>query len=141
MSSNEKTMAPKTKKASFATPPPSIPAKDIKKTVSTDVVVVGCGIAGLTASLSAAQAGAKTIVLEKLPSYNYRGGWNAAFNSRLQKEAGIDINKEDAIAAIMESGAYRTDQRVVRKWAYNADQVMEWLLDICLLYTSPSPRD
>ena len=29
MSSNEKTMAPKTKKASFATPPPSIPAKDI----------------------------------------------------------------------------------------------------------------
>ena len=126
----EKPVAPGTGKASFEIAPPPIPAKDIKQTVNADVVVVGCGIAGLTASLSATQAGAKTIVLEKLPSYNYRGGWNAAFNSRLQKKAGINIDKEEAIAAIMESGAYRTDQRVVRKWAYNADQVMDWLLDM-----------
>ena len=128
MSSKREATVPE--RASFEVPPPPIPAKDIKETITTDVVVVGCGIAGLAASLSAKQAGAKTIVLEKLPSYNFRGGWNAAFNSRLQKKVGIDIDKEEVIAAIMESGAYHRDQRVVRKWAYNADQVMEWLIDM-----------
>ncbi len=127
MSTKDKPVAPGNGKASFEIAPPPIPDKDIKATETADVVIVGCGIAGLTASLSAKQAGAKTIVLEKLPSFNFRGGWNAAFNSRLQKKEGIDIDKEEVIAAIMESGAYRADQRVVRKWAYNADEIMDWL--------------
>ena len=128
MSSDGKAVLPE--KVSFEVPPPSILAKDIKETITKDVVVVGCGIAGLTASLSVMEAGANAIVLEKLPNYNYRGGWNAAFNSRLQKQAGISVDKDAVISTIMESGSYRSDQRVVKKWADNADQVMEWLLDM-----------
>ena len=122
--------AGKNEKPNFMIAPPAIPAKDIKETVDTEVLVIGCGIAGLTASLSARQAGARVIVIEKLPTFNYRGGWNAAFNSRFQKKVGINVDKEEVIATIMETGSYRTDQRVVAKWAYSADAIFEWILDM-----------
>jgi fumarate reductase flavoprotein subunit len=110
--------------------PPPIPAKDIKETATADVVVVGAGISGLAAALSAAEAGVKTIQIEKGPSYNFRGLHNAAIASRLQKEAGIEVDKEHLIYTIMETAAYRGDQRVVKTWADNCDQVMDWLLDM-----------
>jgi len=119
-----------TEKASFEVPPPPIPAKDIKETITSDVVVVGAGIAGLTATVSAAEAGAKTILIEKGPSFNNRGLHNAAIASRMQKEAGIEIDRDSLIATIMEFGSYRSDQRVVTLWADNCSRVMDWLLDM-----------
>ena len=79
-------------------------------------MVVGAGIAGLTAALSAAQAGARTIVLEKGLTYNVRGLHNAAITSNLQKKAGIKIDRDRIISTIMEFGDYRSDQRLVRLW-------------------------
>lgn len=114
----------------FKTQPPEIPTKDIKEVKNTDVVVVGAGIAGLTAALSSVEAGAKTIVLEKGPTYSVRGLHNAAINSRLQKSQGIKIDKDALISTIMEFSAYRADQRIVKLWADNCDQVMDWLLDM-----------
>ena len=118
------------RKEGFEVCPPPIHVRDINETVSTDVVVVGAGIAGLTAALSAAEAGAKTILLEKGPTYNVRGLHNAAIASRLQKKAGITIDRDQVISTIMEFGAYRSDQRLVRLWADNCDKVMDWLLDM-----------
>ncbi len=117
-------------KEGFDACPPPIPPISIKETAAADVVVVGAGIAGLTAALSAAEAGAKTILLEKGPTYNVRGLHNAAIASRLQKEAGIEIDRDQVISTIMEFGAYRSDQRLVRLWADNCDKVMDWLLDM-----------
>jgi fumarate reductase flavoprotein subunit len=117
-------------KASFETPPPPIPDKDIRKTVEAEVVVVGAGISGLTAALSAAEAGARTVVLEKGETFHHRGLHNAAISSRLQKEAGIEIDKDKLIYSIMEFASYRNDQRLVKLWADNCDKVMDWLLDL-----------
>jgi fumarate reductase flavoprotein subunit len=117
-------------KASFEIAPPPIAAKDIKETVTADVVVLGAGISGLTAALSAAETGVKTILLEKLPGINYRGGWNAAVSSKMQKQAGIEVDKDSLVKTTMESGLYRTNQRVVSLWADNCDQVMDWLIDM-----------
>lgn len=116
-------------KASFEIPPPPIAAKDIKETIDTEVVVLGAGIAGLTAALSAAEAGAQVILLEKGPTYMAHGLHNAALSSRLQKKAGIAIDRDEIIAAIMEFGSYRANQRIVSLWADNCDDVMNWLLD------------
>ncbi len=117
-------------KASFEVPPPTIPEKDIKERITADIVVLGAGIAGLTAALSAAEASAKTILLEKGPTYNFRGLHNAAIASRMQKKAGIENDKEQIIYTIMETAAYRGNQRVVNVWADNCDSVMDWLLDM-----------
>ena len=117
-------------KASFEVPPPPIPAGDIRETLNTDVVVIGAGIAGLTAAVSAVETGAKTVLLEKGSTFHQRGGHNAALASRLQKEHGLNINRHNIIATIMEHGAYRSDQRVISTWADNCSQVMDWLLDM-----------
>ncbi len=117
-------------KEDFEACPPPIHVRSIKETATADVVVVGAGIAGLTAGLSAAEAGARTIVLEKGASFNVRGLHNAALASRLQKKAGIGTDRDRVISTIMEFGAYRSDQRVVRLWADNCDKVMDWLLDL-----------
>ena len=116
--------------ASIDVRPPSIPAKDIKETIFADVVVVGSGIAGLTAALSAAEAGARTVLLEKSPTFNNRGLHNAAIASRLQKQTGIEVDRDQIICTIMEFAAYRSDQRLVTLWADNCDKVMDWLLDM-----------
>jgi fumarate reductase flavoprotein subunit len=117
-------------KASFEVPPPPIQAKDVKKTIEADIVVVGGGISGLTAALSAAEAGARTVLLEKGATYSVRGLHNAAISSRLQKQAGIKVDKDQLISTIMEFGAYRSDQNMVKLWADNCDKVMDWLLDM-----------
>lgn len=111
-------------------PPSSIRSKDIKKTVTADVVVAGAGISGLTAALSAAEAGAKTILLEKGATFNVRGLHNAALSSRLQKQAGMAIDPNQVISTIMEFGDYKSDQRLVKLWADYCSQVMDWLLDM-----------
>lgn len=116
--------------AGFEATPPPIPTKDIKETHVADVLVLGAGIAGLTAALSAVEAGAKTILLEKGSSYNTRGLHNAAIKSRLQEQAGLNIDRDRVISTIMEFGAYRSDQRVVTTWADNCSKVMDWLLDL-----------
>ena len=117
-------------KASFETPPPPIPEKDIRERVATDVVIVGAGISGLTAAASAAEAGAKVIQLEKGETFHHRGLHNAALASKLQKKAGITVDRENIIYTIMEFAAYRNDQRIVKLWADNCDHVMDWLIDM-----------
>ena len=123
-------MAAVPEKASFEVPPPPIPAKDIKEAIIADVVVVGSGIAGLTAAVSAAEAGARTVLLEKSPTFNNRGLHNAAIASRLQKKAGIIVDRDQIIYTIMEFAAYRSNQRLVKLWAENCDKVIDWLTDM-----------
>jgi len=117
-------------KPGFEVGPPPIPAKQIKETIDTDVIVIGAGIAGLTAAASAAEAGAKVVLLEKGSTAHYRGLHNAALGSRLQKKAGITVDKDNVIYTIMEFAAYRNDQKVVKAWADNCDRAMDWLLDM-----------
>lgn len=58
---------------------------------SADVVVVGCGVAGLTAAVAARQQGASVILLERAP-FEERGG-----NTRYT-EAFLRMKSEDAVA-------------------------------------------
>ena len=117
-------------KADFEISPPAIPARQIRETVTTDIVVAGAGISGLTAAASAAEAGVDVVLLEKGNTFHHRGLHNAALASRLQKQAGIKVDREKIIYTIMEFGTYRSDQRLVRLWADNCDRVMDWLLDM-----------
>ena len=84
---------------SFEAPPAPIRQEQIKRAATADVVIVGAGTAGLPAALSAAQADAKVILIEKDNTYSARGGDNTAIGSRLQKQLGIEIDIEEVVRA------------------------------------------
>ena len=118
-------------KASFEIPPPPVPASEIREVVTADVVVVGCGISGMCTAISARESGAKVILLEKTASYNQRGAHNAALHSKLQRQAGINIDRDKVVATIMEFGGYRANQDVVTAWADNCSDAMDWIIEKC----------
>lgn len=120
----------KIEKWQFEPAPPPIPEKDIREVAHTDVVVAGGGISGLCAALSAEEAGARVVLLEKGDTCHARGHGNAALGSKLQKEQGIQFDRDEVITEIMRWGGYRQDQKLVSLWADNSGKVMDWLLDM-----------
>ena len=118
------------RKEPFEVPPPPIPEKDIKETLTTEIVVVGAGASGKAAALSAAEAGAKVIQIDKHTTFRWSGGHIAAIGSRVQKKLGIEVNKDDVCLQLMRYADNQPDQRLLRLWADNSGAIMDWLLDI-----------
>lgn len=116
--------------AGFDVPPDPIPDSEITNTVTADVVVIGGGSGGMIAAVSAAEAGAKTILLEKNDKPYMGPMWMAAINSRLQKEKGINIDIDEAVEEICRYGGHMVDQRTVNLWANKSGEVLDWFMDI-----------
>ncbi|MEA1960555.1 MAG: FAD-dependent oxidoreductase [Bacillota bacterium] len=130
---NQQTNSPESaagQTASFETPPPAISDKDIKQTISTEVVVVGAGTGGMFAALSSAEAGAKTIVLEKGSVGAAGPGWMAAVNSSLQKKKGIKLDRNEVVAEVCRYAGHLVDQSLVNLWADKSGEVMDWFTPI-----------
>lgn len=114
---------------SWATPPPPIPASEIRNTVTTEVVVIGAGVAGVVTALSAAEAGARVVVLEKLRKFSARGFDIAAVDSRVQKKMGIRIDVPQAIRELIKSGDKQIKEELYWIWARQSGKVLDWILD------------
>lgn len=110
--------------------PPSIPEKDIIDVLSTDILVIGGGISGLVATVSAAEEGVSVITLEKGDSPFQYGWWYGVIGSKLHKERGINIDKNHVWALLQRAGLFRIDPRLIKMWVDNSGKVMDWLLDI-----------
>ena len=113
---------------SFLKAPEPIADADIKETVTADIIVVGGGMSGLCAAMSAAEEGAKVILLEKTDNVNFRGNDYGAIGSKMQKQIGNEINGLEAIQEIMRYNAYKGNQRVVSLWADNSGMVADWIM-------------
>ena len=113
---------------SWLTAPEGIADSEISETVEADVVVVGCGVAGLCAARAAAEAGAKVVVIEKGETYQYRSGQYGVYNSKIQQENGMDFDARAAINAMMKEMGYRPDERLWNQWAEYSGPAFDWLL-------------
>ncbi len=102
-----------------------------------DVVVIGCGIAGLSAGLRLAERNVDVAVLEKAPEEN-RGGHTQFTESFRIPTADIDLdddvefNVEDYTASdfysdIMKVTNYRADEELAKRVTGEAAQTFEWL--------------
>ena len=118
------------KKYSWETPPAPIPDSKIKEKVTTEIVIIGCGVSGATASASASEAGAKVIVIDKYSTYNSRGSDNAAIDSKVQKELGVKVDKDEVVLALQKYCGNKSDQRLLRLWANNSGKIIDWLSDM-----------
>jgi len=95
-----------------------------------DVIVVGGGIAGLTAAVAAREAGATVALLEAREvlggSAALSGGEIYAAGTPEQKRAGIKDSPDDLYDYYRTISQFRVEPRMVRAFADNAVQALEW---------------
>jgi len=100
------------------------------KTYETDVCVVAGGPAGLAAAISAAEKGARVIILEKANTTGGAGNMGMGplgIGSRLAKEAMVDLDVERAFRIFMDYTHWRVDARLVREYLEKSGSTIEWL--------------
>ena len=107
----------------------STKAEDIDTTA--DIVIAGAGGAGMTAAITAAQAGKKVIILEKGAvsggnSSYATGGMNAA-DTHYQAEQGIEDSADLYYADTMKGGHDINNPDLVRTLADNSSAAIDWL--------------
>jgi fumarate reductase flavoprotein subunit len=96
----------------------------------TDVIVIGSGVSGLTAGLTAAEEGAKVVVFEKQRSLggtsNFFDGMFAV-ESEMQRERYIGYSRDEAFTNIMEYSHWRANPRLVRAIVDESGSTIGWL--------------
>ncbi len=83
-----------------------------------DLVVAGCGVAGLSAAVAAAQAGAKVAVLERAPVED-RGGQSRWTEAYLRMKSLTEVS-DDFETHLAENGAGSIDPELVQEAATDA---------------------
>lgn len=98
-----------------------------------DVVVLGAGLAGLSAALEAADKGAKVAVVEKMavPFGNtiYAGGHFNATNTFVQKRDGLTDTLEEFYKDMMAVSMGRGDPDLTKMYVEQSGSVIQWLSD------------
>ena len=102
------------------------------KIEKTDLLIVGSGAAGFTASMAVREAGVKNLIMiEKMavPGGNSQlaaGGMNAA-GTKFQKQAGIEDNPQLMFDDTMKGGKNVSNPDLVRVLADKSNESIEWL--------------
>lgn len=99
----------------------------------TDVVVVGCGGAGTTAAITAHDAGAKVIIVEKAPE----GGGNSRIGGG-QFSYSTPEKKDNAAKYLFAACNDTTPMDVCQAWADEMVHNGEWLKKMGVTYNTPS---
>ena len=98
--------------------------------LDTDVLVIGAGGAGYSAAITAKEAGADVVLIEKLPMVGgntlISGGEYAAPNNWLQERDNIEDSVELFISDVEEAGG---NPELIKVMAENALAGAEWLRD------------
>ncbi|MBQ2990887.1 MAG: FAD-binding protein [Clostridia bacterium] len=101
--------------------------------MTTDVVVLGAGGAGVAAAVEAYDNGAKVILLEKLAAI---GGTTAtsqgmlgANESKFTKERNVHHTFEEMYANLMNNASYRLDPQLTTVTLEKSGETMDWICD------------
>ncbi|MCZ6605487.1 MAG: FAD-dependent oxidoreductase [Alphaproteobacteria bacterium] len=109
------------------------PADGVEFPLSVPVVVIGAGACGTIAALSAHEAGAEVVILERdsVPagSTSLSAGMIPAAGTKIQAAAGIDDNAELLIADVMNKNHETADLRIVSAVAHASGPTVDWLAE------------
>ncbi len=119
-------------KWSFEIAPDPIDESLIGETVTADWIVVGAGTSGLMTAMAATEDGCDVVLIASSDKPVSRGGSNAAFNSKLQKELGREMSVkeiEDYFQEQFNAGSWRMDQDKWWDFFNYSGEAMDWLMD------------
>lgn len=115
---------------SWETPPEPIPDSKIKETIESDIVIVGAGIAGVTAALRASEMGAKVTVIEKNDFPSSRGGHYGAWYTQAMKEAGVEPgDKYQIFRDWVKMCGNRCNEKIVWEYLDRSGEAFDWLIN------------
>lgn len=105
---------------------PESVADQVSATEDHEIVIVGGGNAGVICGVEAAQLGADVIILEKTEANTMWAGDIDACDSQLQKDAGVEADKEYVIHDLVRYASGKCDENLIRLWAYNSGAFVDW---------------
>lgn len=99
------------------------------------ILIIGCGLAGLSAAVKSAQSGNEVIMISPAPSERTQsvmamGGINAALNTK-----GQDDSVEQHFQDTMKSGAGICCSKAVKQMTNDAPEIIKWLSDMGASFT------
>lgn len=103
---------------------------DIASVEDFDIVVVGAGIAGVIAAQSAAEAGAKVVLVEKTDSISARGHDIGAVNTKAHKAEGIVINPAQVRDDYAQLTGNKTDMNLFNIWLEHSGECVDYYIDM-----------
>ena len=105
-----------------------------------DVAIVGAGAAGLAAAVSAADAGARVLVLEALGrvggSSRLSGGHFFAAGTSVQREFGVDDSADAMFDHYLTLNQWLVDPGVVRRYCDLSAPTVEWALGLGIEFST-----
>ncbi len=108
---------------------PVIDESEITEVMDAEVVVVGAGIAGVSAARSAAEQGAKVILIEKAEGTQGRGEDYAVINGSLQARYGRDnMDPDEIVDRLMQDFEYRSKRPILKRWADESAAAFDWFI-------------
>ncbi len=98
--------------------------------VCCDVLIIGSGIAGLSAAIEAKRTAERVLVIEKLPAPGGNSlisdGGIGVVGSDLQAKHGIRDSVDLLVADMQKAGEHKNDGDLVRMVAEHSNQAYEW---------------
>ncbi|MBP3428240.1 MAG: FAD-binding protein [Clostridia bacterium] len=108
---------------------PQIADSEIVADYETEILVIGCGTAGMFAVCSAAEEGAKVIGIDRFGTGTGIRDDLGGIDSRYQKEWGTKIDKMDYIKFATENAGGHVNQRLIKMFCDNSGAVIDWYGD------------
>jgi len=109
---------------------PIIPESEITETIDTELLVVGAGITGLTATATAVEYGVKTMLIEINKICTPVRKEIGVVGSRIQKAENNHIDVHEIVREMTMYGSAYVDQRLLYLWARNSGEAVDWYENI-----------
>ena len=116
---------------SWLSAPDAIAENDIVETIETDVLVIGAGLAGTAAALSAAENGLSVVVAEKMEQISERGAGAGTINcaASVAFDDGTCTSIEDAQFRWMQTCGNRPNEALIAQYLNRSGEAGDWLAD------------